>query len=540
MDYPNHLASPLPEKNTVARARWLLSGLVLICLVPRALMALKITAVCPDGALFIQFARELSQSDLQGGLSEMRLNTFPMLLMVLHRLGLDWELAGKWWGVAISSLVVLPLFGWARRQFDDRVALLACVLYAVHANLIEWSPEVIRGPTFWFLFMLSLYLLWRAMIEVRLGIFVAAGLTITLAALTRIEGLFLLMPLVCWSVSRWRALTESRGRLVLGAVLCVTVAPALLLLINVTWLRDHPHWEFSRLKPLVLVGHWFQSLVATAFGAGGSAAISEGRLSSAEMLWTYVYTLYRGLTAVFALLLFGGLWQGRRIWRRPDHHPISYVTLAVMVGIWIHLSCTGAASYRYPLPLVLMGSRFAALGLLGLSAWTLGLAERLQWGAGLRSAAVAAPLAIVCVIGLADALSSDCETQHQRLRLGRWLAEEFGPAPSLIGPEGLGRTAGHYAQGRFEAFNYGVGDDALIALAGQFKPDLILLTPGRLLPKAGRGKVLTGRMRRLGFEQVDPSRVPSGREDVFVFAHRRTVAPSGGGRLARSSSGKAR
>ena len=84
---------------------------------------------------------------------------------------MDWELAAAVWGVTISSLVVLPLWGWARRQFDDRVALVACLLYAVHPKMIEWSPEAMRDPTFWFLFMLAIYWLWRAITEVRYRLF---------------------------------------------------------------------------------------------------------------------------------------------------------------------------------------------------------------------------------------------------------------------------------------------------------------------------------------------------------------------------------
>ena len=89
------------------------------------------------------------------------------------------------WSLLISSLVVLPLFGWVRRQFDDRVALVACLLYAVQPKLIAWSPEIMRDPTFWFLFTLSIYLLWRAVTEVRPGWFVAAGVAVALACLKR-------------------------------------------------------------------------------------------------------------------------------------------------------------------------------------------------------------------------------------------------------------------------------------------------------------------------------------------------------------------
>ena len=124
--------------------------------------------------------RNLEAGHLRAAFRQMALNVYPVILLLLHRLGLDWELAAMLWGVVVSSLVVLPLWGWVRRQFDDRVALVACLLYAVHPKFIEWSPEAMRDQTFWLLFMLAIYWLWRAVTEVRYGWFIAAGGAITL------------------------------------------------------------------------------------------------------------------------------------------------------------------------------------------------------------------------------------------------------------------------------------------------------------------------------------------------------------------------
>ena len=193
-------------------ARWLVLLLLLLCLAPRVVMALRIPSICIDGAVYVRHGPSLGGRRLpRAVLSRGGINIYPVILMLLHRLGLDWEVAGAVWGVTISSLVVLPLWGWVRRQFDDRVALVACLLYAVHPKFIIESPEVMRDPTFWFFFMLAIYWLWRAVTEVRYGYFIAAGAVITLALLTRVEGVFLLIPLVLWTFWRWLALREGRG-----------------------------------------------------------------------------------------------------------------------------------------------------------------------------------------------------------------------------------------------------------------------------------------------------------------------------------------
>ena len=62
----------------------------------------------------------------------------------------------------VYSLTILPLFGLVRRLYDDRVAAATCFLFAIRPELIESSIEPIRGPTFWFFFVVSLYFIWRA------------------------------------------------------------------------------------------------------------------------------------------------------------------------------------------------------------------------------------------------------------------------------------------------------------------------------------------------------------------------------------------
>ena len=303
----------------------------------------------------------------------MALNIYPLILTGLHRLGLDWELAAGLWGVTVSSLVVLPLWGWVRRQFDDRVALVACLLYAVNPKFIEWSPEVMRDPTFWLLFMLAIYWLWRAVTEVRYGYFIAAGTAIMLASLTRIEGLFLLIPLTLWTFWRFVALRTDRKKLLLGAVLCVVVFPALLAAVNIGWVCGHSGWAALRLSPLARVEPWLASILGHA-PADVDAEGLEKPLGFGRMIWIFIPTMTRGLSPVFALLMFGGIWGWRRVWARRDHQPLFYTAVVIMCGIWVQLWYDRNICPRYALPIVLMASPFAALGLLGLIARLLRIA----------------------------------------------------------------------------------------------------------------------------------------------------------------------
>ncbi len=88
-------------------------------------------------------------------------------------------------------------------MFDDRLAVIACLVYALHGKLIAISPLIIRDSTFWFLLVLTLYYVWRAVGELRIGFFLAAGVALTLAVHTRTEGWLLLIPLLGWGACRW-------------------------------------------------------------------------------------------------------------------------------------------------------------------------------------------------------------------------------------------------------------------------------------------------------------------------------------------------
>jgi len=527
-EYPNHLADPQPRRAVLPGRPWLLAGLLLLCLVPRALMASRTRIVCPDAIRYIRAARALEQGDLQTGFRDVHLNTFPLLLIVLHRTGLDWELAGKWLGVVASSLVVLPLYGWVRRQFDDRVALAAGFLYAVHAKFIQWSPEILRDPVFWLFFMLSIYLLWRAMTEVRLRLFMAAGLAITLASLTRFEGLFLLVPLLLWSLWRWTALRRARRRLLVGGLLCVIIGPVLLLLVNTIWLANYDRWEFSRMKPLAMFQQWCSSMIGLEYKL---PVDQPAKMSAGRMCWVFVTTMERGMTPLFGLLLLGGLWRWRRVWARRDHQPLFYVALAVMGGIWVHLWHAQISSTRYPLPVALMAAGFPGLALVGVVGWVRDWARRRQWQTGWVAAVAVAPVLLVAAVGVADALRRNYNTREVRASLGHWVNQQFGPSPTLIGHQGLATTANYYAQGRCRAFEYYVDDEQLVALARQMDPDVVLLSETHLEPD--RRITLTDRMKHLGFERVDHSRLPPGCEQVFVLARHRAgrhllVGPAGG------------
>jgi hypothetical protein len=513
-DYPNALLAAEPAHPASSPRYLWLACLLSACLLPRILVASRLESLCPDAILYLKSAKALEAGDLAGGLHVLHLNTMPVILAAVHHAGIPWEAAGKVWGVLISTLVVLPLFGWVRRQFDDRVALISCLLYAVHPQFLRWCPEMIRDPTFWFFFTLSLYWLWRAEVEVRPGLFWLAGGAITLAALTRTEGLLLLIPLGFWSWTRYRALRRGRGTLALGVLACLSVAPSLVLLLNLTWLHRHSQWELTRLEPIHYVGTWLRAQAALVTAGEASTATAVG-LSLREMLRKFLPDLYKGFGPVYGLLMLGGLAAWRRTWLRQDHQPLIYTSLALLASIWCHLWFGRATCPRYLLPVVIMSSPFAALALLAVVRWLAAAAARLRVPAGLARLAIAGCLAGVAVSEAGITLWNDFRQQGVEMELGRWLDQRYGPGPVLVGPRGLTEVVTYYAKGSCRSFHQSAPPAEILAIVGQSHPDMLLLLCTR--HEDYRRPELLREIHRAGLQPVDDPQLLNNCSDLMLF-----------------------
>lgn len=543
---------------------WLLVGLVLCCLAPRIWMAVRLDTVCNDAVFYIQLAERLQQGDLEGGLGRLRLNTYPPVLALLHSAGLDWALAGKAWGVALASLAVLPLYGWLRRQFNEQLAWVGCLLYAFHPKLIEWSPELIRDPTFWFFWTLSLYTSWRAAAETRLRWYVAAGFVIALALHTRFEGWSLYLPLFGWSICRQLAWSRQPrkpssegvgGSLVRAAVGCaaaVAMCPLLLMAINLTWLADQPRWELGNFNRLEYVALWSQATWQAVHGerpaesgaelAGSSRALAPAanrstpaalaapvqglaspvampaRMSAGRTLWAFINGLRRGFGALFGLCWLAGFACRPRLWLRRDHGILFLVAGCVAAGTWVHLWYAQETSSRYFLAVVLLAVPCAAMG----CCWTCRCLERAagwlfaRWSFAPRTSAfswrVAALLVLIVAAGAAETLPSRHEGRRREAALGRWILAEFGPGRRIVTPHPLG-LLGFYAHASTHALGSGPAETTDTA-------DVAVALRHSMNSEATASFVAAARRR--GLRPIDTRRLPAEHDwrDVMVLTRR--------------------
>lgn len=535
-----HFPNGLLETDAKAVApRWgLLAVLALLCFLPRAWIAWHWDLVWTDSVTYLHAAEAIERGDLHAAFEETGLNIYPVILCGLRQLGADWTVVGTWWSVLMATATVLPLFGWVRRQFDDQVATVACLAYAFHGKLIAVSVLIIRDPTFWFLFNVALYLLWRAATEIRWRLFFAAGLSIALAVHTRSEGWLLTVPLLFWSAFRLPAVPGRRRRLVCAASVCVAMIPLGMAVVNVTWLRDAPRWGLVRAAHVEIVRNWlgWESTrgeatavfpPGTAAPAGGSPAtmtldIDPMGFSHAPLpkeLCKFGETLVKSYTYLLGLLALVGVWRWWRVYLRRDHQTLLFMVLALLAMIWIR-NTQARGDIRYFFPMVLVSFPWIGLGLLKVSEWG---ARVVSWWRepkpATRAAMTGVLLAAVVVFGVSKSNTNlaSARFMRQHAELGRWIHSGCGANRTIVGNIIETRLVQHYSRGNVVGYvdPRSCERSDVPAVVRAVHPDIVLLwsdPPSRVLWMRCRATILAD--RELGYAA---KQLPASCGDVAVL-----------------------
>lgn len=527
------MAAPCPPP-VPAPPWWVLAGLVLLCLVPRVYAAVEQDILCFDTVSYLQSARCLERGDATGAFKWMGINLYPLILTWLHRLPLDWFVAGKVFSVAMATLAVLPLYGWARRQFNEPTAILSGLLYAVHPLLIWDSPLVIRDPLFWFLFCGVLYVGWRAVTEVRLGLFLIQGLLLTMAIHVRSEGWLLLVPWLSWLTFRLPHVAGRRIRLGAGGAVSLAVIPLTIVLLNGLFFAGVAHWRLGDKRHVTQLVEWVDSL-ASAKGEGELGQASDPAAVAARAAnSTGVYARKYGVRLVKAFgylhgaLVLLGLWVWRREVRRPAQLALALTVALSFAAIWIRCR-QGIFDQRYFFPALLLALPVAAQGLAAVAAKLAG------WAAGSRSdwatrwpRALGGLVLVLVVLCLVQAWWNPRPLPYAQADLGKWICRTLGPHRLIAGSLNEMRLIEYYSQGRviqaprFEQFR---PEPVLKAIAKR-APDVVLLWNDWRNPAglATYEKILA-RQKQLGYEQVDPAALPPRSRQIVVL---RRIPPEGG------------
>ena len=92
--------------------------------------------------------------------------------------------------VVFGSLTIIPLFFLTRGLFNQNVAIVSALFYAVHPRFVEYSSDVLREPVFWFFSIAALWLAWEGISRKKYFPFVLSSLSTGFAMFTRLKALW--------------------------------------------------------------------------------------------------------------------------------------------------------------------------------------------------------------------------------------------------------------------------------------------------------------------------------------------------------------
>lgn len=546
MDTPQTIETDNLAERIAGRRGWVLLGLALLAMLPRAICAWRLDAFCYDAYYYFYVADLLERGNPEPLLTAFDLNIYPVILAVLHAAGLAWMTAAKLWGVLVCSLLVLPLYGTTRRMFDDTIALMVCGLYAVHPEMIEYAAEPIRDPTYWFLMTLYLYAILRAWQEQSWLWFIASGFVFALAAHTRIEGWFLLAIPAWWFVRDWRKRVPGRVKLFFGSSASLAITPALILLVNVTLLSDQPQPHYGRIirhltqletsiateqtavrPPLVqlpLATTPFPGTAAASFDPNEATAHPSSRERAVHYVNGFLETCgyFNAL-----LLLFGCIYCYRLRVSQRDLVGIYGTCFITATAVWMFYSQHGVTNDRYFLSNILLLMPLQAMGFLQAVDWLQNFRES-RGRATNRTAAIVWTFGILAAICLIDTFTGRHKRREDDIALANWIAKQPGGSSSLLVDRAAMRIGFHTRGGMPPVLK---GHDHLMRRFGEHPPEWIIVSRSRCDLRASAVPLFTQDAWKLGWDPVDISQFCYASRQHYVF--RRTRPRAAAAEMAR-------
>ena len=99
----------------------------------------------------------------------------------------DWVIAAKSVSLLFGTITLVPLYFLLKRFFDDKISVLAMLVFALTPTLIHRSADLVRGPVCWFFSVLGLYL-FVSQLDKRNHIYLLlSGLSFLMATWARVE-----------------------------------------------------------------------------------------------------------------------------------------------------------------------------------------------------------------------------------------------------------------------------------------------------------------------------------------------------------------
>lgn len=259
---------------------------------------------------------------------------YPFFVALFRLVFGGWVLPVLLVQIILSSLTAVLIYMLSRLIIESRpISFIAGFLAALSITSIELANCVLSETVFLFLFVLSLYLFFRAVIENRLSFFIAAGILGGAAVLIRSAVLFFppVLILLAWLIPLDKSF-PGRGKIMKKALLAAVIMAAIPLLWSARNLSRHdtfivsgtglgaaktylailvnfdiqerPEWEFKKVKDSLYEEARQEINTANArkyYNDARDYVLSTLKKYPRVFIRNYFYTILDNITAVSAL-----------------------------------------------------------------------------------------------------------------------------------------------------------------------------------------------------------------------------------------------
>jgi hypothetical protein len=204
------------------RSRWkILLFLLAFAFALRVFLVIYPEVIYSDGTEYVRHAKEVLAGNWTGGKST---PAYPAFIAFIYLLIKNYELAGIWISVIFGTLLVLPVFYLGKEIFGERVGIISGLLAVVHPFLYMNSGSVLTESTYHFFLATSVLFGWYAFSQGRFHHILLFSLFVSLAYLTRPEGIGLLFVFFVWVLfidpPKEKRVWVKRAGILLLAVFC--------------------------------------------------------------------------------------------------------------------------------------------------------------------------------------------------------------------------------------------------------------------------------------------------------------------------------
>lgn len=209
--------------------RWTLPILLSLAFAVRLYLVFHTYVIANDGVLYVKLAKLISQGQIEEAIRLHFLNLFPFIISLFQKVFINWEFSGQMVSAIFGSLAIIPFYFLIKCLFNRSVAIISSILFVCHPYLVRFSAEVIKEPTFWFFFLMTLWLGWEALTRKNPWLFALTSILGTTSFLLRTEGIFVLPLIAVWLFLKdAKTLTITYKKRILFALVVFLTVPIIL------------------------------------------------------------------------------------------------------------------------------------------------------------------------------------------------------------------------------------------------------------------------------------------------------------------------